>query len=403
MVASRVLSVTEVNQFLKTLVESNSILKHLMVEGEFSNVKQAASGHLYFSLKDHGSKIDCVMFKNTAKALKFLPKEGLKVTLKGALGIYAPNGHYQITVSSMEPEGLGGLYQVYLELKEKLKKQGLFSKENKKLLPSGISRVGLVTSKTGAAIEDMISIIKRRNPLMDIVLFPSLVQGEEAARNIIQGIKTFNLLNNVDVIIIGRGGGSIEDLWAFNDEELARAIFDSQLPIISAVGHETDFTIADFVADLRAETPSGAAELVAEDLENTLFIYRQLEGRILKAMEGKIQNKQGEVENQRKRIMRFNPEKRIEEIRMDLDFTQERLIRSTNQLLKNDIQRLKGLKARITVGNPQNILQRGYVLVKDHEGKALGSVNGLKSGDVLGLHFKDGEVEAWVKSIKEKK
>lgn len=401
MTNAKILSVSEVNQYVKTLLESNSLLKNLVIQGELSNVKRAASGHLYFSLKDSGSKIDCVMFKNAAMGLKFMPKEGQKITLRGSLGLYLPSGQYQITVRSMEPQGLGDLFQAYLVLKDELEAKGYFDREHKKKLPEIISRVGLVTSPTGAAVKDMISIIKRRNPLMDIVIYPSLVQGDEAAGNIIKGIQAFNAALSVDVIIIGRGGGSIEDLWAFNDERLAKAIYESELPIVSAVGHEIDFTIADFVADLRAPTPSGAAELVAEE---TLSIIRALviqKGRLIQVMEKKIQKNREVLIQMKKDFMRYRPRERIEEMRLHLDVIQDRMIRALLNRIKNERLRLNNYETRIEAMNPINVLKKGYVRVMDKSGLPIGSVASLTVDQVVTLRFVDGVVDANIQSIKE--
>ena len=401
MTNAKILSVSEVNQYVKTLLESNSLLKNLAIQGELSNVKRAASGHLYFSLKDSGSKIDCVMFKNAAMGLKFLPKEGQKVTLRGSLGLYLPSGQYQITVRSMEPQGLGDLFQAYLVLKDELEAKGYFDRDHKKKLPEIISRVGLVTSPTGAAVKDMISIIKRRNPLMDIVIYPSLVQGDEAAGNLIKGIQAFNAAQSVDVIIIGRGGGSIEDLWAFNDERLAKAIYESELPIVSAVGHEIDFTIADFVADLRAPTPSGAAELVAEE---TLSIIRALviqKGRLIQLMETKIQKNRENLIQMKKDFMRYRPRERIEEMRLHLDVIQDRMIRSLKNHIKNERLVLSNYETRIEARNPINVLKKGYVRVTDKKGLPIGSVTDINVDQVVTLRFVDGVADASIQSIKE--
>lgn len=397
----KILSVSEVNQYVKTLLETNSLLKNLVIQGELSNVKRAASGHLYFSLKDPTSKIDCVMFKNAATGLKFLPKEGQKVTLRGSLGVYLPGGQYQITVRSMEPQGLGDLFQAYLVLKEKLESKGYFSRDQKKKLPEIISRVGIVTSPTGAAIKDMISIIKRRNPLMDIVVYPSLVQGDDAAANIIKGIRTFNTLKSVDVIIIGRGGGSIEDLWAFNDENLAKAIYESDLPIVSAVGHEIDYTIADFVADLRAPTPSGAAELVAEETLSMIRGLVLLKSRLIQSMEAKIIANREVLLRMQRDLMRFRPRERIEEMRLHIDIVQSRMIRSIKSRIKNQRLQLKNSETRIQAMNPVNVLKKGYVRVKDANGLPIGSAAGLNIDQLVTLRFIDGEVDARIQSIKE--
>ena len=403
MTNAKILSVSELNQYIKTLLESNSLLRNLVIQGELSNVKRAASGHLYFSLKDAGSKIDCVMFKNAAIGLKFLPQEGQKVTLRGSLGVYLPSGQYQITVRSMEPQGLGDLFQAYLVLKDELQARGYFDQEHKKKLPEIISRVGLVTSPSGAAVKDMISIIKRRNPLIDIVIYPSLVQGDEAAGNIIKGIRAFNAARSVDVIIIGRGGGSIEDLWAFNDEQLAKAIYESELPIVSAVGHEIDYTIADFVADLRAPTPSGAAELVAEE---TLSMIRALitqKSRLIEIMEAKIDRKRESLLRMKKELLRFRPKERIEEMRLHLDVINDRIIRALNNRIKNERQQLLNVKTRIEAMSPLQVLKKGYVRVTDNNGLPIASVTSLTVDQLVTLHFADGEAEASIQSTKENK
>ncbi|MBP8865132.1 MAG: exodeoxyribonuclease VII large subunit [Acetobacterium sp.] len=403
MTNAKILSVSELNQYIKTLLESNSLLRNLVIQGELSNVKRAASGHLYFSLKDAGSKIDCVMFKNAAIGLKFLPQEGQKVTLRGSLGVYLPSGQYQITVRSMEPQGLGDLFQAYQVLKDELQARGYFDQEHKKKLPEIISRVGLVTSPSGAAVKDMISIIKRRNPLIDIVIYPSLVQGDEAAGNIIKGIRAFNAIQSVDVIIIGRGGGSIEDLWAFNDERLAKAIFESELPIVSAVGHEIDYTIADFVADLRAPTPSGAAELVAEETLSMIQALVTLKSRLILTMEAKIGRNRETIMRMKKEFLRFRPKERIEEMRLHLDVMNDRMIRALNNRIKNERQQLLNVKTRIEAMSPVHVLKKGYVRVTDDNGLPIASVTGLMVDQRVTIYFADGQAEANIQSTKENK
>ena len=403
MTNAKILSVSELNQYIKTLLESNSLLRNLVIQGELSNVKRAASGHLYFSLKDASSKIDCVMFKNAAIGLKFLPREGQKVTLRGSLGVYLPSGQYQVTVRSMEPQGMGDLFQAYLVLKDELEAKGYFDRDHKNKLPEIISRVGLVTSPTGAAVKDMISIIKRRNPLIDIVIYPSLVQGDEAAGNIIKGIRAFNAIQSVDVIIIGRGGGSIEDLWAFNDERLAKAIFESELPIVSAVGHEIDYTIADFVADLRAPTPSGAAELVAEETLSMIQALVTLKSRLILTMEAKIGRNRETIMRMKKEFLRFRPKERIEEMRLHLDVMNDRMIRALNNRIKNERQQLLNVKTRIEAMSPLQVLKKGYVRVTDNNGLPIASVTGLMVDQRVTIYFADGQAEANIQSTKENK
>lgn len=401
MASVKILSVSELNQYLKTLLETNSLLKNLTIQGELSNVKRAASGHLYFSLKDPGSKIDCVMFRNAAAGLKFLPKEGQKVTLRGSLGIYLPSGQYQVTVRSMEPQGVGDLFQAYLALKSELEEKGYFEPATKKKLPEIISRVGLVTSPTGAAVKDMISIIKRRNPLIDIVIYPSLVQGDEAPKNLIQGIRTFNELQSVDVIVIGRGGGSIEDLWAFNDRNLAKAIYESDLPVVSAVGHEIDYTISDFVADLRAPTPSGAAELVAEETMSMMRALVLLKSRMVQSMQARITANRDVLLGMKKAFMRFRPRERIGDLRLSIDAIQERMSRSIKRRLKDERRQLRNLETRLEAMNPIKVLKKGYVRVTDEKGSPVGSVAGLNVDQRIHLRFADGEAVAGIQSIKE--
>ena len=401
MASVKILSVSELNQYLKTLLETNSLLKNLTIQGELSNVKRAASGHLYFSLKDPGSKIDCVMFRNAAAGLKFLPKEGQQVTLRGSLGIYLPSGQYQVTVRSMEPQGVGDLFQAYLALKSELEEKGYFEPDRKKKLPEIISRVGLVTSPTGAAVKDMISIIKRRNPLIDIVIYPSLVQGDEAPKNLIQGIKTFNEMQSVDVIVIGRGGGSIEDLWAFNDRNLAKAIYESDLPVVSAVGHEIDYTISDFVADLRAPTPSGAAELVAEETMSMMRALVLLKSRMEQSMQARITANRDVLLGMKKAFMRFRPRERIGDTRLSIDAIQERMSRSIKRRLKDERRQLSNLESRLEAMNPIKVLKKGYVRVTDEKGIPVGSVAGLNVDQRIHLRFADGEAVASIQSIKE--
>ncbi|WP_186843409.1 exodeoxyribonuclease VII large subunit [Acetobacterium fimetarium] len=401
MASVKILSVSELNQYLKTLLETNSLLKNLTIQGELSNVKRAASGHLYFSLKDPGSKIDCVMFRNAAAGLKFLPKEGQQVTLRGSLGIYLPSGQYQVTVRSMEPQGIGDLFQAYLALKSELEEKGYFEPDRKKKLPEIISRVGLVTSPTGAAVKDMISIIKRRNPLIDIVIYPSLVQGDEAPKNLIQGIRTFNELQSVDVIVIGRGGGSIEDLWAFNDRNLAKAIYESDLPVVSAVGHEIDYTISDFVADLRAPTPSGAAELVAEETMSMMRALVLLKSRMEQSMQARITANRDVLLGMKKAFMRFRPRERIGDTRLSIDAIQERMSRSIKRRLKDERRQLSNLESRLEAMNPIKVLKKGYVRVTDEKGIPVGSVAGLNVDQRIHLRFADGEAVASIQSIKE--
>ncbi len=401
MVNTKVLNVSDVNQYIKTLLESNSLLKTLLIQGELSNVKKSTSGHLYFSLKDARSKLDCVMFKNAAKNLKFQPQDGQKITLRGGLGVYLPSGRYQITVRTMEPQGIGDLYQAFLVLRDRLDAEGYFEKEHKKPLPAIIGRVGIVTSPNGAAVADIISIIRRRNPLVDIIIYPSLVQGEEAYLSLIEGIEAFNQYQNVDVIIISRGGGSIEDLWAFNDERLAKVIYHSKLPIISAVGHEIDFTISDFVADRRAATPSAAAEIVAED---TLIVMRRLiemGNHLTYLIQRVISKRREQLIDFEKRLKRFNILEKINDRRIEIDRIEEYINRLMMGKISNERQLIAHFQTRIEAMNPLNLLKRGYILVKNEKGQTVKSLDLLKIDQRLELVFKDGKAKVAVLSKEE--
>ena len=278
------LTVTELNSYIKNLFDSNRTLVALSVSGEISNFVEHRSGHLYFSLKDSEAQIKAVMFKSNSMRLKFKPESGMKVIVHGSVSLYTGTGSIQIYVNSMEPDGIGSLYLAYEQLKEKLHREGLFDREHKRLLPIFPERIGVITSPTGAAVRDIINVIGRRYPIAKIYLYPSLVQGEGAEDNLIKAVDYFDSSALVDVIIIGRGGGSIEDLWAFNSERLARRIYDAKTPIISAVGHETDFTICDFVSDLRAPTPSAAAELSVPDVRELLIRLDGMTDRLESAL-----------------------------------------------------------------------------------------------------------------------
>ncbi|WP_195269169.1 exodeoxyribonuclease VII large subunit [Eubacterium sp. 1001713B170207_170306_E7] len=389
---TRALSVTEVNHFIKTMLDGNSVLKNLMVEGEISNLKFHSSGHVYFSLKDSQSRIACVMFRNHVQNLKFRPEEGMKITIKGGISVFERNGQYQIYVRSMEPQGVGALYKAFEQLKAKYEALGWLDASQKKPLPEYIHRVGIVTSPTGAAVRDMISVIRRRNPQIHIVIYPTLVQGDGAAEGIARGIETFNHLGSVDVIIIGRGGGSMEDLWAFNEEMVGEAVHASQISIISAVGHETDFTIADFVADLRAPTPSVAGELVAENLLEWAGALTQLESRLLRAMNRHIESSRASLAQAAARLLRSGPESQVADTRLYLDALQDRLQRSMRLEIERQRGKLESAALRLDALNPANVLKRGYVLAEDKDGRLVRSASGAEAAGTMRLKFHDGEV-----------
>jgi exodeoxyribonuclease VII large subunit len=392
------LSVTEVNNYLKKLTDSDFILSNLSVKGEISNFKLHSSGHLYFSLKDENSKINCVMFRSDAVNLNFIPENGMKVTIKARLSIYVKDGSYQLYCRNIEQDGLGSLFVQYEKLKEKLQKLGLFNEENKKAIPKYVNRIGVITSETGAAIQDIIKVIRRRNSLVDIVLYPSLVQGEEAVPNLIRGLKYFNEKNSVDVIIIGRGGGSIEELWAFNNEELAYAIFNSKIPVISAVGHEVDFTICDFVSDMRAATPSAAAEIVAanlEELEKNLEFYNQALNNSIQRLFHSHKNK---LELMLKSLEFNSPSKLIAHEYERIDNLKDNLKKLViNKLDKNKVK-LQNFNALLKAYNPLNVLDKGYSIVQNEKGMIIKTINDVEMDEELQINVKDGKINVYVKS-----
>ncbi len=397
---SHVFSVSQINDYIKMLLDGEPRLQDVTVKGEISNFKNNYSGHLYFTLKDEGGVLRAVMFRSAAAKLVFLPENGLHVLARGRIAAYVRDGQYQIYIQSLEPDGIGALYLAYEQLKKKLEAEGLFRLDRKRPLPKIPTRVGIVTSPTGAAVRDMMQIIGRRFPYAEIVLYPSLVQGEGAAAQICEGIRTLNRLRRVDVIIIGRGGGSIEDLWAFNDETLARTIRASAIPIISAVGHETDFTIADFAADKRAPTPSAAAELAVPD---TAELQRKI-GNIIGHMELALRQRlalfRRRVADAASRRVLQNPVAMIEEKRMTV-LSAERQLGAAMRLLLG--QRRTDF-VRITAGlqalNPLAILSRGYAAVFASDGSVLSGAEQMKIGETITLRSADGEADATVQAIR---
>lgn len=390
------LTVSELNEYIRMLMEGNPVLKSVWVKGEISNFTNHRSGHLYFSLKDEDGVIKVVMFRMSAARLGFVPEEGMKVLLHGRVTLYGKTGQYQINADGMQPDGIGALYIAFEQLKRRLEYEGLFSEENKKPLPKYPKKIGIITSPTGAAIQDMIQITGRRFPLAELVLYPSLVQGSDAPRSLCKGLRYFEYAkdhqtdDSVDLIIIGRGGGSMEDLWAFNDEELARTIASATIPVISAVGHETDFTICDFVADRRAPTPSAAAELAVPDVG---VLSRQI-GNLSRHFEGLLVTNLDRYRNQLQMLASskglLKPSYTVDEKRLQLDRISDNLditIQHGMESRKNDLRRLA---ERFNALNPLGILSRGYSAVSRIDGKICTAASDLSVGDCVSLRFADG-------------
>lgn len=388
----KTLTVTEVSNYIKRVIDNDFILGNLSVKGEISNLKFHSSGHIYFSLKDESSKINCVMFKSKAMYLDVALEEGMQIVVKGRASIYPATGSMQIYCEEINKEGIGELFIKFEKLKKKLELKGYFETYNKKELPKYPRRIGVVTSPTGAAIRDIINVIKRRNGMVDIVLYPAKVQGIDAYKEIIEGIQYFNERNNVDLLIVGRGGGSIEELWNFNEEALAETIYNSNIPIISAVGHEVDFTICDFVSDVRAATPSQGAE-IAVPLEND--IKQEIERISLyldDTIYNKIKNCRNEIISMERILKIHSPLSKIQNYYLEVDKLKDRLDFVLKTKLNKEKQRLESLNSLLIAHNPVNILSRGYAIIEDND-TLIKSKEQLREEKNLMITFKDGKIE----------
>ena len=391
------ITVTDLNKYIKNKIDGDEMLNNVLVKGEISNFKNHYTGHMYFTLKDENSLIKCVMFKSYTTHLSFMPKDGMKVMVLGSVAVFERDGVYQIYAKAMKEDGLGSLYTAYEELKKKLEQEGLFAESHKKKIPFMPKTIGVLTSNTGAVIRDIINVSTRRNPGVHIRLYPVPVQGPGAAEKIAEGIKFMNENKLADVLIIGRGGGSLEDLWPFNEEIVARAIYDSKLPIISAVGHETDFTIADFVADLRAPTPSAAAELAVaniDDVRETLKLYNN---RYKVALKKKIELMRLSYEKCMARPAYKNPTQKINEQYMVIDMKVKVLQNSMMLKLKEAKTSFVKETAKLDSLSPLKTLTRGYSIVtKQESGKVIKSVDDLNSGEKVNLRLSDGQKTATI-------
>lgn len=391
------MTVTELNTHIKRLFDSDRTLSAISVRGEISNFTYHRTGHLYFTLKDEDSQIRAVMFRSSAANLKFLPDNGMKVIVRCSVSVYSQAGNYQLYVTSMQPDGIGALYLAYEQLKAKLESEGLFSEENKKLLPRFPQKIGVITSPTGAAVRDIINVTGRRCPGATIYLYPSLVQGEGAEDNLIEALDYFEKTSLVDVIIIGRGGGSIEDLWAFNSERLARKIFACKTPVISAVGHETDFTICDFVADMRAPTPSAAAEIAVPDMkELSLRIsayYDRCEASLLRLVE----RAEDKVLRAKKSRVFKEADKLFAAKSEYLDVLRSQLAAISKSAVDEKSNILALICGKLNALSPLATLSRGYSLAFS-EDKLVNSVDDVSVKDIISLRVSDGEITAEIKN-----
>lgn len=390
-----VLSVSQVNEYLKMLMDSDRILSNVFVRGEISNFTVPRSGHLYFTLKDEDGQLKAVMFRFQTGKLMFRPEDGMKVIVHGRLSVYGPSGQYQLYADEIQPDGVGALAMRFEQLKRRLEGEGLFAQERKRPLPKMPMRIGIITSPTGAAIHDMLQILGRRFPCAELMLFPSAVQGAEAPAQLTLGIEFFGTSRAVDVIIIGRGGGSAEDLWAFNDETLARAVADCPIPVISAVGHESDFTICDFVADRRAPTPSAAAELAVPDKEELMQQFARNSMRMHASVRRRIAQERDALKLRASSPRLREPQQLLNDFRMSVSERELRLDAAMQLQQKDRQHRLSVLCGRLEALSPLSVLSRGYAAVSK-DGRTVTSRTALKKGEQVKIQFADGVTTATV-------
>lgn len=393
MIEPKIFTVGQINRYIRNLLENDFILSSLLVKGEISNFKAHSSGHLYFTLKDASGALSCVMFRQDAAGLPFEPENGMQVVVYGHVSLYEKTGQYQLYAEFLEPLGIGALQVAFEQLKEKLAAEGLFDGDFKREIPKNPSCIAVITSPTGAAVRDILQIVKRRDPNVKVAIFPTLVQGEQAAADIVRSLKLVNEWGKADVIILGRGGGSMEDLWCFNDENVARAVFASEIPVISAVGHETDFTITDFVADMRAPTPSAAAELATTPLTERREAFHRLELRLERDVSALLTSCRRRLDLLKSRPVMERPLERIYRTMMDVEETQQRLDKEMTNRLMQRAERWQYLTNRLEAASPLAVMSRGYVMAVTSSGKLLTSVKQAEVGDRVTLHLQDGKME----------
>lgn len=386
----KTLTVSALNNYIKKVLDSDFILSNSSIKGEISNFKLHSSGHIYFSLKDEFSKINCIMFRSAAKNLKFSPENGMKVVVGGRISVYEKDGVYQLYCNEMKPDGMGELYLAFEKLKVKLEDKGLFDEAHKKIIPKYAKKVGIITSPTGAAIRDIINVTKRRNKNVEIIIYPALVQGVSASKDIIKGINTLNAMDDIDIIILARGGGSIEELWCFNDEALAYAVYNSQKPIITGVGHEIDYTIVDFVSDRRAPTPSAAAEIAVfnlEEIKEKVINYKSL---LYTHMNINIKDKKNKLLLMKRSLNSNSPAVFIANQYSDIDRLKELINIKIKGKIDREKERLIKVNALISAHNPLNVLNKGYAIIEDEDKNVINSIKELSKKDKVKVIMKDG-------------
>lgn len=395
-----VLSVSQLNRYIKMNFDADENLANIFISGEISNfTNHYRTGHLYFTLKDDSAAVRAVMFNSSAKRLKFMPEDGMKVIARGRVSVYEASGQYQLYVDDMQPDGVGALNLAYEQLKEKLQKEGLFSELHKKPLPPYPEKVGVITSPTGAAVRDIINVLGRRFPYAEIVFCPVLVQGDGAHLQLTDAVNLFNSERAADVIIIGRGGGSIEDLWEFNDEGLARAVYNSDIPVISAVGHETDFTICDFVADMRAPTPSAAAELAVPDANELQYALSALKNRMFLNISSGIADRRSRLEYLTSKGALKSPDEMLSNRSQRLDTAFSKMLSSYENRIGGKKVEFISAATALSKLDPMSVLMRGFAFVSDENGKNVYSSQALAKGDEINVRFHDGSAVCEVKEI----
>ena len=398
----KVYSVGQINTYIRNMFTQDFVLNRVSVRGEISNLKYHTSGHIYFTLKDASAAIACVMFAGARGGLAFRMSNGQQVVVDGAVNVYERDGKYQLYATKIRQDGAGELYEKFLELKEELEEMGMFAPEYKQPIPKFVRRLGVVTAPTGAAIRDIINIATRRNPGIRIILYPAKVQGEGAAESVAAGLAALDALG-VDVIIVGRGGGSIEDLWAFNEETVARAIFSCHTPVISAVGHETDTTIADFVADLRAPTPSAAAELAVADVTAWLQVLDEDALQLQRLMQRMIKDARSRLRECELRMRYAKPQQRLMQQKQRLDEYEERLRRAMQSLLEQTRHQLALIEERLRRLSPYEKLESGYGCILAEDGTRIRSISQVAPGEVVQIYLADGQMTARIQEVKETK
>lgn len=397
---SAVLTVSQINTYIKSLIDYDDNLKYIYVSGELSNfTNHYRTGHFYFTLKDEKSSIKAVMFKSAAERVRFQPENGMKVIISCSVSVFERDGIYQLYCNDMQPDGVGALNLAFEQLKNKLAKEGLFSDEHKKPIPQIPSRIGVITSPTGAAVHDILSILERRFPLAEVVFEPVAVQGDNAVKQICNALNKFNRLKGSDVIILGRGGGSIEDLWAFNEEEVARAIFASEIPVISAVGHETDFTISDFVADLRAATPSAAAELCVPDCNDVLYTVDGYADRLSEALLSLISAYKLQVGSFEKSLASFSPLSMLESLEGKTKLYENSLNAAFNKCINRYESEISSSALKLDALSPLRIISKGYCIASDKNDLPYTSASQLIEGEELSLIFADGKAKCRIEEV----